>query len=213
MPNKTWIEIPSECVWCGDQFHFYSPLSTDGKPKRNVRYCSRKCIAEARWEGKRKRPPDRVLRELYVMKSMSIPAIARACKCSTSVIGKALRNLGVAMREHTSVRSCKKCGATVDKKFHHKRDKFGERILSGTLCEKHRREYHTGKAREYGRKRDPLRGSRKSGKKPIQTQCPKCGKLCESRRAAVACHNQRWHKVKQMLSDTAPTDDPQGESE
>lgn len=193
---STWIPFQRECVWCGEDFVFYSHMGKDGKAKRPIRFCSKRCIAEARWEGKKKCPPIKILSDLYVLKSLSVPAIAKQFNCSHVIIGRALRSAGIAMRDHTSLKACKICGQPVEKRFHWRRDKDGCRILSGALCLLHRREYYARKAREYERKRDPLIGTRKRGVPAILTQCPKCLKWCEGTRLAVNCCNQGWYKVK-----------------
>jgi hypothetical protein len=173
---KNWIGFITECEWCGDNFKFFSPLNSDGAPRGRLRFCSRLCIAEARWEKTKKAPGYKVLFDLYVMKQMTETAIGKMF--------------------HTSVRVCKKCCAPVHKRHHSRRNKRGERILYGTLCLTHLRAYYSSYEYYRRRKRDLLIGTRKPGGKGIPSVCPKCGTLHPSRRMAVHCCNQRWHKVK-----------------
>lgn len=197
-PHKTWLPFLAECVWCGDNFRFYSLMGADGSPKRPIRYCSKRCIVEARWEGQKKTPSAAQLRLLYEQKQMSIPQIARHLHCATASVWRALKQAGILRREHTSVRLCKEpnCGKPVEKKLHWRRDKDGCRILFGTRCAEHRRAAATKWARKNRHEKDPLLGTRKTGSKPEPCPCPRCGRICAGTRLARACHNQPWDRVR-----------------
>lgn len=184
---RTCLVWPTECEWCGDNFKFYARVKEDGSPVDKLRFCGRKCQAEARWEGKKKTPSAKTLEYLYVMRSMSIPKIAAKLSCSNPVIWKALHTYGIAVRSHTSTRFCKECGSPVDKKFHSRRDSDGRRIIFGTLCASHRRDYFAKWAREKAHRLDPLIGTRKTGRKGKPTSCQKCTKIWPSARRAVKC--------------------------
>jgi hypothetical protein len=135
---KSWHPFAAECEWCGDDFVYYAPFRADGTHD-SLRYCSRPCITEARWEGKIRRPPRKLLEELYVLKSMSQPRIAALLGCTAHRVSEWLRYYGIPTRKHTSLRTCKVkgCARPAYKRFHARRDKAGCRILQGAYCREH----------------------------------------------------------------------------
>jgi hypothetical protein len=201
-PKKysTWIKIQAECVWCGDDFFYYSPLNEDRTPKRSSRYCGQRCVAESRWEGKATKVNSETVLKLY-LNGWAITKIADHLKVYRQKIHDALKALGVARRKYTSVRSCKVpgCGKPVEKRFHHRRAKDGTRILFGTRCKEHRLAYYRDWQRNKALRIDPLRGTRKTGRKGIPRSCPKCGTPHATTRLAMACCKTDWRVFKKML--------------
>lgn len=108
------------CEWCDEQPRM------DGS-----RFCSRKCMGEARWEGKRI-IPRALVKRLYVFEHMSTPAIAKKLGVNPEGVRYALRSSGVELRTHTSVRTCW-CGKPSFKLI-------TKNCLSGTLCVDHLKE-------------------------------------------------------------------------
>jgi hypothetical protein len=190
-------KFQGKCEWCGDNFRFFSPVTESCTPRRLVRYCSKKCIAEENGYNRRKLPGAAILRELYEMQQMSGPAIARLYGCGHTSVYKALKRYGIPQRPGSGARTCRQpgCGQPACKYFTWQSQK-GAKVLHGAWCAKHRKERSCKWAYARARKLDPLYGTRKTGRKAKPMRCSKCGELRESARAAVACHNQRWSKIK-----------------
>lgn len=188
---KTWRKIQARCEWCGDDFVYYSPLTEDGTPKRPKRFCQHRCVSESRWEGRSIQINKKELLRLYLA-GWSGPKLAEHFKVYRHKIYDLLKQLGIARRQHTSIRTCKipGCGKPSWKRFHHRRDKDGLRILFGTMCREHDLEYHRNWQRAKSRRLDPLRGTRKTGRNP--RNCPKCGKAHPTTRKALACCGLHW---------------------
>jgi hypothetical protein len=190
--RRGWIKIPTTCVWCGDPFHYYSSLVND-EPKRVVLYCSRKCVAEARWDGRSKLPPVATLRRLYVVEQWSQPQIGKQYGVSHKSVRNALLKAGIILRKGTGTRNCVVCGAPVWK-IPVRRN--GKLVLTGKRCKKHQHELWRITQHKYSRKRDPLIGSRKLGSKYIPCCCSKCFKPHPSTREAVRCCSVDWRDAR-----------------
>jgi hypothetical protein len=102
---------------------FYSSVSEDG-PKYPVRYCSRKCIAEARWEGRKPKVDRELLRRLYLA-NWTFAALAERLHLNRGRIRAELKSMGIPIRSHTSVRTCQHpgCKLSPEKRFHQRKDK------------------------------------------------------------------------------------------
>src|ERR1700677_2255125 len=198
--HSTWIKIKAECVWCGDDFTYYSPLAEDGAPKNPRRYCKHRCVSEARWEGRKLTVNKEELLKLY-LRGWSGPRLAEHFGVRHGKIYELLKELGIARRDHSGVRICKEpgCGKDAEKRLHWRRDKSGMRILFGTRCQKHRKEHSNAWARNRSRLLDPLRGTRRGGRKPKPMDCPKCGLHHPTTRAALACCTNDWRVYIKLL--------------
>lgn len=181
-PSPRSIRIQAQCVWCGDDFWYWSTIR-EGIKTRLIQYCSRSCISEVSWEGRRKLPSAGILKDLYVKKNMSMVRIAKLYKCDHTSVSKALRAAGIPTREHTVIKSCRLCGSPVEKKLSRVKDKSGMRVVFGAYCRKHNLQIYRDNYHKSAKLKDHLIGTRKHGRKSKPTIC-RCGVLCESARQA-----------------------------
>lgn len=183
---KTWLKVTAECVWCGNDFFYFTPLDEAGNRKRVVRFCTKKCVAEYRWEGKHKLPDGKVLVDLYVLKSMSIQSIATKFGAATSSVSRVLRLAGCPMREHTSTRTCIVLGCKLRAHKIMGRNKYGK-CLYGRRCLEHQRDLYRTYSRTQALK-NPNRGLHPPGRLPIPRPCLTCGVICKTtRESRVHC--------------------------
>lgn len=201
---KRGIQHTRQCGYCHKEFRFLSTVRPDGSFTHPRHFCSRSCIANHRWENRRKMPGKELLVELYIVQQMSQPSIAKQLGTSASQVSHWLHKYGVPTRIHTSRATCKVCGDPVEKRLHTRKNKQGQRIMSGALCIKHRRKYFADWVRNRKRKSDPLIGTRKTGVPGFPTECPKCGKRWDSQNFAMKCCHSTIQQVrKRRLTQAA----------
>ncbi len=164
------------CRWC-----------SGGIVRRQAKlFCSRTCQMYFYWSNsKRKKVPDGdTLANLYQIKGWSIPRIARWYRTTSSSVRRALVRHSIKRRLHTSVNKCLECGEPVSKRPINN----GRQIcMSGRRCQKHQLEYYRTMNLKYAMRDDPLRGTRKTGRKSIPRACGKCYKPHLSAREALQC--------------------------
>lgn len=175
------------CEWCGEEFKYRSPLrKMDGAIQYPVRFCSRSCIGQHRYDGRTKLPRSAAtLRRLYVDLRMTSPQIAEKFHCEHKSVLRALEKHGIARRS-VGRKSTGKCDVLVDgnpcpDQPIRRQHKSG--FITGNRCRVHENEYKRDWARRL-RAGDPNVGTRALGRAPKPTPCPKCTQICIGVRAA-----------------------------
>lgn len=178
----------ANCLWCGDPFKFRSTQRSDGSFVHPRAYCSRVCIAEARWEGKQLiRPAARVwaIRQYVELKRPGME-ISKELGVSHGVLFHMLARSGIKRRPpgRHSIEVCviPDCGKPVYKYVHKNRGR-----AYGNRCHEHFREYHRVWRYQRARDLDPLIGTRKTGRKGVPGNCGKCGRWWPTSRERAAC--------------------------
>lgn len=101
--------------------------------------------------------------DLHFRDGKSITQIACDVGCNRKTIAHRFRLLSASLRPQNSVRECVDCGAPVEKRLHARRDKTGAKILFGTRCQLHRRQYDAARERKRRCDKDPMVGKRRKG--------------------------------------------------
>ena len=130
------------CLWC--------ECRLTGTQQKN--FCS-PAHANAYYGVRRRKIDKERLATLYVLKRMTLAAVAKELGCCSASVHRALKRFGVARRKYTDMATCKiaGCGRPTLKRFN-----STNRRWAGTRCQWHDRLYRA----EYCRTRRQSRKGR-----------------------------------------------------
>lgn len=156
---------------CRTRFYRHRSPSQD-TPK----YCSMPCANHGRRSTNRA-----FLVHLYVDLNMPQVEVGQQIGCDHTTVGKLLDLYGINKRKHTRKKRCIEFGCSSPVY-----NKQVRGMLVGRRCRKHYLEYVSRLQLQRSKRKDPLFGTRKCGRKPVPRDCPKCGTPCDSARLAFA---------------------------